>query len=385
MEIPRKNPISYSCIKCGYTTNRKSNYMYHINRKIPCVAVVNNLSDSDNTISLVNHEFQNVNNNSSNVNRENFSNMNNSSNVNHENFSNMNNSSNVNPENFSNMNNSSNVNHENFSNMNNSSQINDTNFSNSKPMFICDLCQKQLSNKYKLRDHKEKCKGVHSLQCPICRKEFKYAQSKYKHMKYVKCEPVSPSPPLINTTNNNTTNNNTTNNTTNNNNNITNNNNTTINNNNQKQIIHQHIQVNAFGNENYDYLLDENQLLKRILQQKDAFMQKIIEAVHFDKEHPENHNIQMTNLQSKHIMIHDGTKFVKALKEPTFDKLIQKKRNMINGNIEECGLTIGSERYIKEKLATLRVDDEKRKTLKDKIELMCYNKREEVCENNALT
>ena len=169
-----------------------------------------------------------------------------------------------------------------------------------------------------------------------------------------------------NTTYNTTTNNNTTNN------NITNN--YTINNN-QKKIIHQHIQINAFGNENYDYLFDENQRLKQMLIKKDAFMQNLIEAVHFDEKHPENHNIMITNLQSKHVLIHDGTKFVKALKEPTFNKLIQSKRKIINGNIEELGLTIGSERYIRDKMQKLRVDDECIKLLKDKVELMCYNKK----------
>ena len=112
-----------------------------------------------------------------------------------------------------------------------------------------------------------------------------------------------------------------------------------------------------------------------MLVQKHAFMQNIIEAVHFNEEHPENHNIIMTNLQSKHVMIHDGTKFVKALKEPTFNKLIQTKRKIINANIEELGLTIGSERFIKDKLQKLRVDDECQKLLKDKVELMCYNKK----------
>ena len=323
MELPHKKPIYYSCVKCGYTTNRKSNYMYHINRKIPCVVVVNNLSENNNM-------DQSMDNNLSNV--QNFQDVSNSSLSNVQNFQDVSNSSLSNVQNFQDVQNNLHT-VSNLQNVNLNIKPNDTNLDAIDEQ-KCSKCFKSFSSKYTKQRHEKLCNGAHSLQCHVCKKEFNTRQSKYHHMKYVKCEPVSSSP-TINTTNNNTTNNNTTNNTTNNNNNITNNNNTTINNNHQKQIIHQHIQVNAFGNENYDYLLDENQLLKRILQQKDAFMQKIIEAVHFDKEHPENHNIQMTNLQSKHIMIHDGTKFVKALKEPTFDKLIQKKRNMINGNIEE--------------------------------------------------
>lgn len=29
--------VSYTCEKCNYTTNRKSNYISHMNRKTPCV------------------------------------------------------------------------------------------------------------------------------------------------------------------------------------------------------------------------------------------------------------------------------------------------------------------------------------------------------------
>ena len=110
-------------------------------------------------------------------------------------------------------------------------------------------------------------------------------------------------------------------------------------------------------------------------------MQQLIEAIHFDQEHPENHNILMTNLQSKHIMIHNGVKFVKALKEPTLDKLIQEKRKLINGNIEELELTLGTEKYIKEKMKKLRNNEEIQKILKNKVELICYNNRD-LCYNN---
>ena len=231
----------------------------------------------------------------------------------------------------------------------------------------CKFCNKTLLHKKSFMQHEQLCRGVHSLQCYKCMKEFNTKQAKYYHLKNVTCTPINPNYPMTVNNTNNTTNNTTNNNTTN----ITNN---TINNN-QKKIIHQHIQINAFGNENCDYLLDENQRLKNMLVQKHAFMLNLIEAVHFDQEHPENHNIMMTNLQSKHVMIHDGIKFVKALKEPTFNTLIQSKRKIINANIEELGLTIGSERYIKDKLQILRVDHECIKLLKDKLELMCYNKK----------
>jgi len=352
-----------------------------VNRKIPCVAVETELSNVENVICSnfkvddkqieVNGENSKVHDGNFNVNGENSKVHDGNFNVNDGKSKVHGGNFNVNDEN-SQVNDNSNVNGAN-------SQVNDfdTNINNENK---CDKCDKCFSSKQALKKHKiHNCKGVHILQCHKCLKEFKTKQGKYQHLKNVTCIPINPHYPMtVNNTTNNTTNNNTTNNTTNN-----NINNNTINNDNKIIHNHTHIQINAFGKENYDYLLDENKRLKNIMQKKDAFMQKIIEAVHFDEEHPENHNILMTNLQSKHVMIHDGTKFIKALKEPTLVQLIQNKRNLINGNIETLGLTIGSERYIKEKLDTLRQDDEKQKMLKDKVELMCYNKRT-MCEEKSI-
>ena len=377
MEFLHKKPISYSCKKCGYTTNRKSNFLYHMNRKIPCVAVETELSNVENAQEKVN-DSHNVNatigqniNDIHNVNAISGQNINDNFNVNATIGQNINDSHNINAIIGQNIIDSHNINDDGHN-------VNDINLVKNNEN-ICEKCNKHLSSKKSLVRHMSTCKGVHSLQCPKCKKEFKTAQGKHQHLKNVTCIPINPHYPMtVNNTTNNTTNNNTTNNTTNN-----NINNNTINNDNKIIHNHTHIQINAFGKENYDYLLDENKRLKNIMQKKDAFMQKIIEAVHFDEEHPENHNILMTNLQSKHVMIHDGTKFIKALKEPTLVQLIQNKRNLINGNIETLGLTIGSERYIKEKLDTLRQDDEKQKMLKDKVELMCYNKRT-MCEEKSI-
>ena len=372
----------YECERCGYNTPILFNFERHKNRVRPCKDknitnhttsdIETHIISFDDESSLVNDESSLVNDESSLVNGE-------SSLVNGESSLVNGESSLVNGE-------SSLVNGEDslvndFDKVNvDYDMVNDSLTSIKNNENGCRKCKRVFFNKYNARNHERTCNGAHLLQCHKCMKEFKTKQGKYQHLKNVVCTPINPHYPMtVNNNTNNTTNNTTNNNTTNNN---TTNNNNTINNN-QKQIIHQHIQINAFGKENYDYLLNENNQLRIMLQRKDAFMQKLIESVHFNEDHPENHNIMMTNLQSKHVMIHDGTKFVKALKEPTFNQLIQNKRNLINGNIEELGLTIGSERYIKEKLDTLRKDDEKRKILKDKVELMCYNKRA-MCENTPV-
>ena len=373
----------YECKRCGYTTQLFYNFNRHRTRKLPCKSKICQIVTGDGneySNTQLSNNYTNVANASANIDMS-------TRNINM-NSENIRNNSIENLQNIHNSENIRNNSIENLQNIHNSENIKDDSPETSEKIqrtYECDLCSKILSTNYNLKIHKLKCKGVHSLQCPTCKKEFSTAQTKHYHLKNVKCIPIeiddeaTTSHVTNNNTNNNTSNvnsNNSTinNNTNNNTNNITNNN---TNNNNNNTINHTtNIQINAFGSENIDYLIGEHNRLRNILQKKNAFMQRLVEAVHFDENHPENHNIMMTNLQSKHIMIHDGTKFVKALKEPTFDKLIQKKRNIIHGNIEELGLTIGSERYIKEKLDSLRNDDEKRKTLKNNLELLCYNNKE---------
>ena len=293
METRNDKKVLYKCNNCNYSTNRKSNFLSHINRRSPCVK--ENLDDA-------------------------------------------------------------------------SLEFSDSTLSKDGKIFKCDKCNKEFSTKWNLKRHLGSCNNIDNgtLKCEICQIEFTSVRSKNKHKRTVACIPIH----LQNNINNNV-------------NNITNHNTTTNNNNNHNNTlnitnnnIQNNIVVNAFGKENYDYLLDENHRLKKIIENKDAFMQKMITLVHFDKEHPENHNIMMTNMQSKHVHVYDGQKFVKALKEQTFDKLITDKRDFIVSNVDDLGLTKECELELKEKLITIKLNQEKRKLLKDKVELICYNNKE---------
>lgn len=330
MNNSNKMKVSYTCEKCGYNTNRKSNYLYHINRKIPCVKIVVDEPNIINNEPSIQNNEHNIQTNEPNI---------------------------------------SNTEHK-ISNTEHALTINEHH--------VCNRCNQNFYNKSSLTRHMKNCNGCTRLQCPTCRVIFKTPQAKYYHKNNIQCVPPPPPPPppepsqiTNNTTNNNTTNNN--NNTTNNNNNTTNNNNI---NNNTINNIHQHIHINAFGSENYDYLLDENEKLKKIIENKDAFMQKMIKLVHFNEDHPENHNIMMTNLQSKYVMVHNGSKFIKALKDDTFDKMIKDKRQFIVSNLEDIGLSEECERELREKLLRLKLNPDKQKVLKDKVELLCYNEKD---------
>jgi hypothetical protein len=53
----------------------------------------------------------------------------------------------------------------------------------------CSKCQTIFTTKHGLRIHIARCNGIHPLQCPRCKLMFSARQSKYLHMKTVKCCP----------------------------------------------------------------------------------------------------------------------------------------------------------------------------------------------------
>jgi hypothetical protein len=56
--------------------------------------------------------------------------------------------------------------------------------------------------------------------------------------------------------------------------------------------------INNFGEENTDYLKYDQSFVKKCISSPIMSIQSYLDAVHFNKEHPENNNIKLTNLQS---------------------------------------------------------------------------------------
>lgn len=69
------------------------------------------------------------------------------------------------------------------------SRNNDIKKQESKRGIQCKRCEKWYSRKENLKRHSETCKGIKTLQCPICLKEFRSYQTKYYHRSHVTCKP----------------------------------------------------------------------------------------------------------------------------------------------------------------------------------------------------
>ena len=128
--------MKYSCDHCSYETDKKSNYLRHINRKFRCYDTTQNIQDDS---QKVQDDSQNIQDDSQNI-------------------------------------------------QDDSQNIQD------KGSLVCEHCFKKLGSKFSLDRHKKTCKGFKSNQCPVCLKCFKSAKGKYEHIKNVLCYPPPPPP-----------------------------------------------------------------------------------------------------------------------------------------------------------------------------------------------
>lgn len=149
----------------------------------------------------------------------------------------------------------------------------------------------------------------------------------------------------------------------------------------ENQSIQQNFIFNVknFGNENMDYLSHE--FLTSCLISNNIV--PLIESIHFDADHPENHNIKMKSLRYDMMEQFVDGKWIVTDKEETLDELINKgyrvlkyhsrknKQLMIENN------DIDEEEYddINEWLETLYEDKKTRKPVKRQLLLLFINNK----------
>ena len=92
---------------------------------------------------------------------------------------------------------------------------------------------------------------------------------------------------------------------------------------------HNVIVVNSFGNENIDHLTDKI-ICKLIQTAPFTCIPQLVEKIHFDPEHPENHNIKITNKKMNYAEIVKDNKWVTANKKKVIDDVIQKSYNILD-------------------------------------------------------
>lgn len=170
--------------------------------------------------------------------------------------------------------------------------------------------------------------GVRKIQhiCEYCKKIFTRKTGLKKHLQI--CEASEPDSDKIEEmqkeidklkkqleNSNNTTNNN-----------ITNNNYNTTNNNNSTNMTV--ININNFGEENTKYITKD--YILALLEKPFQAIPELIKYTHFNKDHPENHNIKITNKKEPFVKVLKNNKWELMDKKDTICDLIDKKHSQLN-------------------------------------------------------
>jgi len=94
------------------------------------------------------------------------------------------------------------------------------------------------------------------------------------------------------------------------------------------------IVINNFGEENIEYLLKDENFIKKCIESPINSIHKYLDNVHFNKEHPENRNIKMTNLLGPYMDYIKEGKWNKIEKDVLIPKIIDKSIDTIDEIID---------------------------------------------------
>jgi hypothetical protein len=201
------------------------------------------------------------------------------------------------------------------------------------PTQICTKCNKIYKTKKCLIQHEKNCNGIDDLTCPRCMISFSSRQAKSNHIKRNNCKPMSiiharqPNPQNIEKS-------------------------TIINNKIETQIniekqlnTTNNIYINNYGNERLDYLNYEK--LITILKTGYDVPRLLTKEIHFNKDFPENNNIQYKN--DNNALIKRDDEFILKDLNILAEELVKEKTSQMQKfaeeNKEEICLKIENQKY----------------------------------------
>lgn len=153
---------------------------------------------------------------------------------------------------------------------------------------------------------------------------------------------------------------------------VTTNNNNNIDNQTNNNIT---ININAFGNENIDYIDDKTILdcIGRVYKS----IPTLLEKIHFDPSHPENHNIKITNKKLPYASVMGNNKKWKTVdRKDAIETMVVNGYNILDDRYfdQKDGISGKKQERFKEFQARFQNDDkELHKQLKTDVELMVIN------------
>jgi hypothetical protein len=136
-----------------------------------------------------------------------------------------------------------------------------------------------------------------------------------------------------------------------------------------------HIIINCFGNENLDYITDK--VVLHCMSKIYGSIPLLIEKIHFDPEHPENHNVQIPNKKLPHAKIMNNKKEWQIVqKKDAIDSMIDNGYTILDEKFQENSheLADNKQQYFRDFQAKYEDGDkETMKDIKDRVEMLVIN------------
>ena len=221
--------------------------------------------------------------------------------------------------------------------------------------YECDKCGKifQHKNDYsKHNNRKTPCGGRTRIKCDNCSKSFKHKSSMYHHKKTCR-QLTNISTTHIGNVNQKIQTNN-------------------IQNNNVN--VDGNVNVVKFGNENLSYISDD--LYKQILGRGLRAVEEFIEHSHFNKKHPENHNLYVANIRDEYLVLYDGDKWIITKRDEKLEDIIYAKSDYLYEKFKQLYGTMDTyaiQRF--QNFLNLRGDIKTMARIKEDLAIQLYNNR----------
>lgn len=134
------------------------------------------------------------------------------------------------------------------------------------------------------------------------------------------------------------------------------------------------VKVVKFGNENLSYISDD--LYKQILGRGLRSVEEFIEHSHFNRRHPENHNIYIANIKDEYIVLYDGDKWAITKRDEKLEDIIYAKSDFLCEKFKQLSREMNIRDAKKfENFIRLRDDAKTMSRIKNDLTLQLYNNR----------
>lgn len=136
-----------------------------------------------------------------------------------------------------------------------------------------------------------------------------------------------------------------------------------------------HIHVNNFGQENLEYVTPD--FLSRTLKKIYDSVPRLLKHIHFNPEHPENHNIRMPNKRDKYMLVRRDGEWRHEDRRQVLDRLVEHGHGHFDaGGLD--GMPAFQRQSIESYLAKMDAEDEEaRSHVRSRVEVMLLDSRVE--------